>query len=136
MKKIIKLRICAWSLAIFTAVMLSSGLQLEISPFGGRIWVWSHIAAGCIFIGTIIWHISLHKSTGVKWYGYGNIYNKHRWLSLFFAFTLISGLLATIHWIGIYSHSTIGGIHGKLGFIFIIIVIRHIDKHIKFYQLK
>lgn len=42
-------------------------------------------------------------------------------------------MLLLISWSGTYLHSTIGGVHGKFGFLFIITVISHIAKHKRFY---
>lgn len=132
----IKLKSCDWSLLLLTVVILASGVQLEINPAGASVWVWAHIVIGTLFIGGIFWHISLHKS------GYRkqmrkprNRRHKHTLMGIFFLLTFLSGVVATCHWIGLYQHSTIGGIHGKFGFIFIITVIFHIARNKRFYCL-
>ncbi len=136
MTKKTKLKLCDWSLLFLTVVILASGVQLEINPVGAKCWIWSHIVIGILFISGIIWHISLHKSckkrVEPKTRKHGN---KHAVIGIFFLLTLLSGVIATGHWVGTYFHSTIGGVHGKFGFLFIIAVILHIAKHKRFYYL-
>ncbi|MDE5916290.1 MAG: hypothetical protein K2G71_06930, partial [Duncaniella sp.] len=55
------------------------------------------------------------------------------WVSLA---TLITGVIASIHWLVTFTHSPIGGIHGKLGFLMIIFSVLHISKRIKFFKSK
>lgn len=131
-----KFKICDWSLLFLTVVILASGMQLEINPTGASVWVWAHIVLGIMFIVGIFWHINLHKS------GYkkrkpnsGDIWHKHTLMVIFFLLTLLSGVIATFHWIGSYHHSTLGGVHGKFGFLFIIAVILHIARNKRFYCL-
>ena len=46
--------------------------------------------------------------------------------------TLVTGLIATAHWLAGYAHNAIGGIHGKLGFLFLIIAVTHCFRYRKF----
>jgi len=137
MKKITKLQMCNWSLLLLTVIMFASGLQLEINNTCERLWAWLHIALGLLYIGMIIWHISLHVTVAT-----GN-HKKHSdgskgigVVGLFFVLTFISGIVAMVHWIGSYFHSTLGGIHGKIGFIFIIFVLWHIHKYFRFFKIR
>ena len=131
MKKVTKFRLCDWSLLFLTIIMLASGLQLETNPSGTRIWVWLHIIAGLIFTADIFWHLQLHKKPK-KNHTHGK---NHAWAGGLFLLSLISGIIATVHWLATYTHTTIGGIHGKLGFLMIIAVIVHVSKHIRFYRI-
>lgn len=132
MTKAKKLRICNISLLVLTIVMLASGLQLEINPAGMRIWVWLHIAVGILFSIDILWHLILNRlpKTAKK----RRI--RHPWLLAFFLLAIITGVIASCHWVGTYSHSSIGGVHGKLGFLMIIAVAVHIWKHKNYYKRK
>lgn len=132
MKKITKLRICDWTLLLLTIAILASGLQLEVNPTGEIMWVWVHIVLGTMFITMILWHIGLHHGSHPN-KAPRHHDKKHRWLGILFALTLLSGIIATCHWIGSYVHSTIGGVHGKIGFLFIILVIVHLRKNYRFY---
>lgn len=134
MTKKSKLRLCDWSLLFLTIAIFASGIQLEINPAGATIWVWAHIVIGILFFCGIFWHIGLHKSGKKRVESKNkNRRNRHAVMGVFFLLTLLSGIIATCHWIGTYFHSTIGGIHGKFGFLFIITVIFHIAKHRRFY---
>lgn len=135
MTKKSKLKLCDWSLLLLTILILASGVQLEINPAVERVRVWLHIAIGTLFMVGIIWHIRLHKFGGVRGLRKArNHPNKHPMMGIFFLLTFLSSIIATCHWIGYYRHSTIGGIHGKFGFLLIIAVIVHITKHRRFYR--
>lgn len=134
MTKKTKLKLCDWSLLFLTVVILASGVQLEINPTGENVWVWAHIVIGTLFISGIFWHISLHKSAKKRVEAKTrNHRDKHAVMGVSFLLTLLSGVVATCHWIGTYLHSTIGGVHGKFGFLLILAVIFHIVKHKRFY---
>lgn len=135
MKKIKKLKICNWSLIFFTVAILISGIQLEATHSAGLSSVWIHIVIGLLFMGMVSTHIYLH-------FGKSNWFSKfHRlpsqvtrilwWVSLL---TLLTGIIAMIHWIGTFSHAAIGGVHGKLGFLMVAVSIGHIIKRIKFFK--
>lgn len=135
MKKITKLIVCDWLLLVFTLTMFVSGLQLEVNPYRDQIWVWLHIIIGIFFVGFILWHLSLQhnpmqRAVRRKKYHHGG---KSPFLGLFFLLTLLSSIIVTFHWIGTYTHSTIGGIHGKIGFLFLIAIVFHVRKNIRFY---
>lgn len=50
--------------------------------------------------------------------------------------SLVTGIVSTIHWLSTFSHAHIGGVHGKLGFLMIILSLGHICKRIKFFRSK
>ena len=137
MKKITKLKICNWSLLAFTFAILISGIQLEATHSIGLTSVWIHILIGVLFIGMVAYHVYLH-------FGRCNWFSKFRkqksqvtrilwWVALV---TLVSGVAAMIHWITTFTHAPIGEVHGKFGFLMIILSIGHIAKRIKFFRSK
>lgn len=137
MKKITKLKICNWSLLALTIAILISGIQLEATHSIGLTSVWIHILIGVLFIGMVAYHVYLH-------FGRCNWSSKFRkqksqvtrilwWVALV---TLVSGVAAMIHWITTFTHAPIGGVHGKFGFLMIILSIGHIAKRIKFFRSK
>lgn len=137
MKKITKLKICDWCLLFFTIAILTSGIQLEATHSSGLTPVWIHIITGLLFACLIIYHIYLHL-------GYSNWFSKiHNqknqltrilwWVSLV---TLITGLIALVHWLTTFNHAPIGGVHGKLGFLMVLLSMGHIIKRIKFFKRK
>lgn len=81
------------------------------------------------------WHIYLHYGFS-KWFAKfhknKSVVTKILWW--FFILTLLSGIIALAHWIITPVHSTIGGVHGKIGFIMVAFAIGHIIKRIKFYN--
>lgn len=137
MKKITKLKICDWSLLIVTIAILVSGIQLEATHSRGLTSVWIHIIIGLLFACLVTLHLYLH-------FGYNNWFSKiHKqknqitrmlwWVSLI---TLISGAIASAHWLTTFNHAPIGGIHGRIGFLLIIISTGHIIKRMKFFAHK
>lgn len=130
-----RLKICNWSLLITTVAILASGLQLEFTcchyAFGIA---WFHIITGIIFLCLIIWHLQLH-------FGWRNLLSRlrkqksalTRTLTIVFLLMTVSAAIATYHWLDFHHHSPIGGIHGKIGFLMIILVICHTLKRVKFF---
>lgn len=137
MTKAKKLRICNWLLLVTTVVMLTSSIQLEVTGSRAAIWVCLHIIVGCLFFANIIWHLCLHFG----WKSWLQKFRKQkspvtRGLAVFALLTIISAIIASAHWIGTWTHSPFGGVHGKIGFIFIALAIGHTVKRIKFFKNK
>lgn len=132
MNTALKLRICDRSLGLTTLAMLASGLQLEATS-GRYEWsVWAHIILGIILIILSIYHISLHYSFS-NWFARfaknKNMATKILWWV--FLLTAVTGIMATAQWLVHFSHSSIGGIHGKIGFLMVIVAIVHAARHKK-----
>lgn len=132
MNKLSKMRICDLTLIGLTVVTLASSIQLEITHCGSACWVWVHVIAVTAFILLIGWHLYLHfqNRNWVKMI-YAQRSPVTRWLAVFCVLTVISAIIALIHWVCSDSHSTIGGIHGKIGLGFIAFCIGHTIKRIK-----
>lgn len=137
MKKITKLKICDWALLILTIAILTSGIQLEASHSSGLVSVWIHIAIGLLFAYLVSYHIYLH-------FGFCNWFIRFRkqrsqltrilwWVSLI---TLITGLITSVHWLMTFNHAPVGGVHGKLGFLMILLSMGHIIKRFRFFKRK
>lgn len=128
MKKIIKLRICDWSLLVMTVLMLASSIQQEGWWFGMG-FVWIHIVLGILFFLLIGWHLQLHFQWK-NWFVRLKQQKSHvtKWLAVFGALTLLTAIVATVHVLNTLQHTTIGGVHGKFGFIFIALAIGHAVK--------
>ncbi len=137
MKKLTKLKICDWSLLAITVVMLLSSIQLEATHCEGVGWVIAHIMLGMVFMGGIVWHLYLH----FQWKSWLKRLRSQkspvtRWLAVFGLLTLLTAIVAMVHWLTVAIHSPVGGVHGKLGFIFIALVIGHTVKMLKFFRRK
>lgn len=137
MTKVKKLKICDWLLLVATVVMLASSIQLEAAGNSAVVWVWLHIIIGCLFFAGIIWHLYLHFNRE-SWIQRLRKQKSPvtRWLAILGVLTVVSAISALCHWADSYTHSSIGGWHGKIGFIFIAIAIGHTVKRIKFFKNK
>lgn len=129
MKKNDKMKICDWSLIVMTVLILLSGIQLEATGSANPTSVLIHIIVGCIFVVLIGWHLYLH----FRWSNWIRRIIKQkspvtRWLLLFLVLTMVSAIVATCHWLLITSHGSIGGLHGKIGFLFVILCMGHAIK--------
>ena len=135
MKKPKKLKICNWSLILLTLAILSSGIYLEATDSSGVSAVWIHIGLGTLFFIFAAYHIYLHFGKSNWFTKFHKLKNQFTrvlwWVSLA---ALVSGIIACIHWIIAFSHSPLGGIHGKIGFLMVALLICHIGKRIKFFK--
>lgn len=137
MNKLSKMRLCDWILVGVTIVTLASSIQLEITESSMAGWVWAHVIVSTVFIVLIGWHLYLH----FQWRNWVRRISAQkspvtRWLGLFCCLTLITAIVAFFHWICSYTHSAIGGVHGKIGFVFIALCIGHTVKRLKSPVLK
>lgn len=127
-----RLKRCNRWLGITLLLMLASGIQLEATS-GRYPWsVWIHIILGTVLTALSLRHIYLH-------------YRKSNWLSRFaknrnivtrvlwwtFLLTVVTGLAATIGWLDGFNHSTLGGVHGKIGFVMVLLGIVHAVRHLR-----
>lgn len=137
MKKITKLKICNWGLLVLTIAILISGIQLEAIHSNSVISVWIHILIGILFMGMVVYHVFLHFGTN-DWLTKIRK-QKSRVMSIMWWVTLaslVTGIASMVHWFATFSHAHIGGVHGKLGFLMIILSLGHICKRIKFFRSK
>ena len=136
MTKVHKLKICDWTLAILLPIVLASSIQLEATSSSGIFPVILHIIVALPFICLIVWHIFLHFQWK-KWLTkFSNLKVPTRILWWLYILALVSGIVAFIHWLIESGHSTLGGIHGKIGFLMIALAIGHTIKRIKFFRRK
>ena len=129
MNKKLKLGYCDWALIIIGIVTLFTGIWLEITG-GSPAWmVWLHIVVASLFIAGCVYHIYLHFG----WNGWlkkfkGPKMKVNRILALFGVLTALTAVWATVDWLINFQHTTIGGVHGKLGYVFVAICIGHLIK--------
>ena len=135
MKKLKKLKICNWSLILLTLAILISGIYMEATDSSGLSAVWIHISLGTLFFIFAAYHIYLHFGKSNWFTKFHKLKNQFTrvlwWVSLA---ALVSGIIAYIHWIIAFSHSPIGGVHGKIGFLMVALLAGHIYKRIKFFK--
>lgn len=135
MNKQQKLNVCDWILLIVTVLILLSSIQLEIIAGSSIIWVWAHIIVGTMFFVLIGWHLQLH----FQWRNWFRLLWKQKlkntkWLTIIGILTIMTALISTIGWIVSPDHSKIGSVHGKFGFLFVVLVLWHIFRRLKFYR--
>lgn len=135
MKKAWKLRFCNWTLLILMILTLASGIQLEATGSRGSVPVWLHIIVASVFISFCVYHIYLHFGWQRWLFKFrrliSNVTRILWWISVI---TTLSAFIALIHWLGTNSHSPIGGMHGKIGFLMIAFAIGHTIKRFYFFK--
>lgn len=137
MKKSAGLKLCNWVLLVASAAILISGAQLEIIHCKDEFSVWLHVFIGLLFMALVGGHIYLH-------FGKSNWFVKFSYLKsgatrvLWWTaiLTLISGVACAARQFATNTHTPLGGIHGKLGFLMLILSIFHITRRIKFFKTK
>ena len=137
MKKITKLRHCNWGLLVASAAIFISGLQLEVIHSSGDLSVWIHIIIGSLFMRLVVTHLYLHFGKSNWFAKFSNLKSRATrilwWVTIL---TLITGIATSVRWILTNTHTPLGGIHGKLGFLMIILSIFHIIDRLNFFKRK
>ena len=119
------LKWCDWSLALLLVFTLASGVWLEVAHAGSKMAVFIHITVATVFMSDVIWHIYLHFGFK-KWlnkFGKMKIYTRILWWV--YVLTFLSGIAAAVHWLITMHHSPVGGVHGKIGFVMILMAAGH-----------
>lgn len=114
---------------------LASGIQLEASDSRGITSVWLHVVITTLFFVFVIIHINLHfgwKNWLLKFSKLKSHVTRVLWWIT--VVTLISAVIAFIHWILTFTHSPIGGVHGKIGFLMIVFAVAHTIKRAAFFK--
>lgn len=127
-----RLKICNRLLGLTLILILASGIQLEVTS-GSPAWsVWVHIALGLVLTALAFYHIYLHYRKA-NWFARfaKNRNTSTRILWWVFLLTAVSGLAATVGWIGDKVHSPLGAVHGKIGFLMVIVAIVHVARHLR-----
>lgn len=135
MRTLTKLRLCDWLLLIMTLAVIASAIQLEILSGTSAAWVWVHIILCLFFMGMCAWHIQLHFHKS-NWFAKirkqkSPVTRLLWWMSLL---TLLTGIIASIRWIVTDAHGPIGAVHGKIGFLMVILAVGHLLKRKKFFS--
>lgn len=126
-----RLKLCNRILGLTLILMLASGIQLEATS-GQYAWiVWPHIVLGILFTALCALHIYLHYRRS-NWFARfaRNRNTITRILLWTFLLTALTGLAATILWLGTNQHSHLGAIHGKIGFLMVLLSLIHALRHL------
>ena len=136
MNKRQQLKICDWTLLILMIVTLAVSIQLEASDSRSATFVWLHAITASVFIGIVVYHIKLHFGWDRWLFKFSKLKSRITyllwWITLI---TIISAIIALVHWILTSTHSPIGGVHGKIGFLMILVAIIHTIKRAAFFKL-
>lgn len=127
-----RLRRCNRWLGLTLLLMLVSGIQLEATS-GRYLWsVWVHIILGIVLTALSLRHIYLHYRKG-NWFARfaKNRSTLTRVLWWVFLLTAVTGLAATVGWLDGFNHSTLGGVHGKIGFVMVLLGVVHAVRHLR-----
>lgn len=125
-----KLKLCNKSLGLTLLLMLASGIQLEVTS-GKYGWsVWAHVILGIVLTGLSLYHIFLHYRFS-NWFS-RFVINRNaatRILWWVFLLTVVTGMAVTVKWLTGSGHTTLGGVHGKIGFLMVIVAVVHAAGH-------
>lgn len=97
------------------------------------VWVWTHIALGVVWSIAIFYHLFLHWGNIRYWFKKIIRLNSKLTMCLAWLFFIIlfTGIVAAVN-IGMgIGHTPIGGLHGKLGLLAIVLIIFHLYKRWK-----
>ena len=142
MDKKTRSRICNWSLLVLAILMLASGIQMEATAgteFLGisfPVYMVFHVIIATLMTAAVIWHIWLHFSWK-EWVKRFSALKRAdtKILAIITALVLVSGIVALLVLLfNGMQHNGLGGVHGKIGFIFIAIGIYHIVRRVRFYK--
>lgn len=127
-----RLKICNRFLGLTLILILASGIQLEVTS-GRYAWsVWVHIVLGLVLTALAFYHIYLHYRKSNWFVRFAKNRNTStRILWWVFLLTAVSGLAATVAWIGDNLHSPLGAVHGKIGFLMVIVAIVHVARYLR-----
>lgn len=125
-----RLKACDKTMRIVLIVMLASGIQLEATSGQYARSVWAHITLGIVLTALSVWHIYLHYRRS-DWFARfrKNRHQSTRILWWVFLLTAVTGIIATAVWLAAHEHSHIGAIHGKIGFLMVIVGVIHAVGH-------
>ena len=133
-----KLQTVDVALIIVAIFVLISSIQMEATAgaaiFGVSFTAYTivHIVLAISMMGLVSYHLYLHfgwKQWVAKLRKTPKVVT--RILSVVAALALISGVAATTEWLIHRQHTPIGGIHGKIGFLMLAIVVGHTIRRAK-----
>ena len=135
MNKRLQLKFCNWTLLFLMIVTLASSIQLEATDSRSTTFVWLHAIIASVFIGFVVYHIKLHFGWNRWFFKFSKLKSLDTrilwWITLI---TIISAIIAFVHWITASTHSPIGGVHGKIGFLMILVAIIHTIRRAAFFK--
>ncbi len=138
MSKINRLKLCNFCLMLAMVLILASSIQMEAC--GGKgwgnlsfaTWMYLHCALGLLMFLMVVVHLYLHWGKNRWFKTFKALKSKPtKWLCIFFTITLFFSIAAFVVTIHQMAHSPLGAVHGKIGFVFLLICIGHTAKRWK-----
>lgn len=135
------MRICNKGLLWLSLPMVATSIALECAGGGSCgplpfLWlVVAHVAVSVLMMLMVTAHVYLHfgwQSWITKWRRLKS--RPCRWLAVVALLTLVSGMAATALWCAAPAHTTFGGVHGKIGYIFILLAAGHTLKRRRWFN--
>lgn len=131
------LRLCNVLLLLLAAPVLLSSVHLEVTSCASARWVWVHTVLGALFFALVLWHLRLHCRWGrMRTLLFRGPNPTRKWLSILGLLCLSTALVAVLFRLSHDSHSHIGGIHGKVGFLLLLCALLHAFKRRLGYMIR
>ena len=139
-KKLRVLRACNFCLMAVGVLTLVSSIQMEVCEGKGALglsfdnWMYLHCVLGTGMFALVIAHMYLHFGK-CNWLAkIKKLRMQTRWLCIVFAILLAFSVVVFIRTVVFTSHSLIGAVHGKIGFLFLLFCIGHTAKRWKWFR--
>ncbi len=135
-----KLKVCnLWLLGV-AVLTLASSLQMEICGGEGvgslsfLLMMCLHCFVGSMMLILIILHLYLHFGTQ-NWFSKIKCLKSvpTKCLCVVFSAMIVLSIMALLHVLPQMVHTTVGAVHGKVGFLFLLLCIGHCLKRRKFF---
>ena len=134
MNKREKLKCCNYALLVCLLPVLATGIILECGV-AGRAFVLVHVVLAVSMMSLAAYHLYLHVGSKGWWQRVKKL-KSHvtRLLVRVAMLTAASGLVALVAWLFCRQHTSIGGLHGVIGFFFLLIAAGHTVKRWKWFS--
>lgn len=128
------------ALSALGILMLASGIMLE-TLHGQSLWfpfdvcAWLHAAVSLVFFILAVCHIHLHWGKVSRWLsGFRNTRRKPvKVLFVLSLLTFATGIAAVVAHV-VHGHTTLGGVHGKIGFVMALLALFHVVRRRRWFR--
>lgn len=137
MDKLQRLRRCDLLLMPTALLALLSSIQMEACGGKGFMglpfstWIYLHCILGTLMLALVVEHLHLHFGKMNWWAKIKGLKRQPQWLCATFFLLLVLSVVAFVRIMVLTSHSPIGAVHGKVGFLFLLLCIGHTAKRWK-----
>ena len=129
-----KLKCCNYALLVCLLPVLATGIILECGV-AGRAFVLVHVVLAVSMMSLAAYHLYLHVGSKGWWQRVKKLKSHATRLLVRVAMlAAASGLVALVAWLFCRQHTSIGGLHGVIGFFFLFIAAGHTLKRWKWFS--